>query len=169
MNQTDTVRIGTFTLHSEHVFSESQEFAAWVRTIRVQPGEYALELKRARFGKSYLVVSFPGVVDFSDFSPHFGGNRIGSNVNSDKGKPHTAHIQPYDYILAERIGTHGGDWGSVPGTVTLAEGFRVVSETKYSETFKADRTYWHIETPDGIKVSNHDTKAINALLAREVA
>ncbi len=95
-----SIHIGYYRLFETKVFTNSSyECAAWYKKIEVKPGEYPIYL----VDNKWICASLPGTVVASDFTSHFGGQRIGSKINEDVGKAATYSIQAYAYDIARVI------------------------------------------------------------------
>lgn len=95
--------VGTYTLTAPERFTNHYEFAAWYQEIEVQPGSYPVHGWIEDGRVKYFLVTLPGFVTTSDFSPHFGGVPFASKHDEDKGQAASHSMQVYDYLVFESI------------------------------------------------------------------
>lgn len=116
--------IADFVLTEEKEFTySSYECAAWYKTIKVASGKYPVYgdiLEDGKIEDTSVRYSLPGIVTSSNFSSHFCGNRVGSKVDTEKGKEASYSSSPYAHAVA---------WSIIKETneaIQLLEGFKAI-------------------------------------------
>lgn len=102
-----TTLVGTVTIGENRTGSESQEVAAWSRTIALTPGTYAVHLQEHGPTKS-IVYTVDGTVADAHFPPLFAGSPIrgtdqAARDAAERGTPYQYRARLYPFAFAEFV------------------------------------------------------------------
>lgn len=126
-NDTQRLRIGTYTLDVDTEVTNHYETAAWYQTVRVPAGEYPIygTFKQHDSPRAWHEIdragtdNVPGIVTASFFPSLFGGVMVGRDTGADDvGKPGLAHGRHwFGYDLARESAKKDTNITLEPGIV----------------------------------------------------
>ena len=144
------VRIGCLSLSEDTVFTDNgYECAAWWRKIAVKAGEYPMYIESKDIwddgrvsGTCRPCAELPGIIVSDYFQSMLFGVPVGTyDWKQNAGKESSYFWTMYAFSLAQWAYTGKVSDGI---SITLADGFRIVPETKYDELFKDEMTTYDI-------------------------